>query len=389
MYFNYNLKRKEKIIMKLLKKITLLFFTAFLGIILSSHFSYAATASVYDETTLTEAINNATEATVIELQNDISLTKPIEITDKTITINGNGHTITKNATTWNDNGPNGSLLTAGAGTKLILNNLSLTNSHKYGVQSYNGGYVTLNQVKIMNNGFGGVLANGGTVEVIDLYLGHNGTEDSNNGIEISQGQAVAEENKSTVKMNGKLSSNQETNVIYIDMPEDSHGFHIVNEENSENKIFVSGNKLVVTDQENNILYVSNETEDIDKNIEAESYIENLTVTIQVKEKPVTMSVMYGRVITKEQVESKIDLASLGFENYTIDGFYSDEQYTEEFNFGKGIITDTTIYVKLTEKPTTPSIDTTPKTGIVDATPIAMFIFAISVITLITLKRKVK
>ncbi len=377
--------------MKHFKKITLFFMAAILGLILSSNFSYAATASVYNEATLKEAINSATEATVIELQNDISLTSPIEITDKTITINGNGHTITKDATTWNDNGPNGSLLTAGAGAKLTLNNLSLTNSHKYGVQSYNGGYVVLNQVKVMNNGFGGVLANGGTIEVIDLYLGHNGQEGSNNGIEISQGQAVAEENKSTVKMNGKISSNQETNVVYVDMPEDSHGFDIVNDENSENKIFVSGNQLVVTDEQNNILYSSNEIENIGNNVEAESYIENMVVTIHVNDKTVPMSVIYGHVITKGQVEQKVDLATLGLENYTIAGFYSDEAYTNEFDFSKGIITNTDIYLKLAEKPATvtPNKDNTPKTGIADTTLIAMFIFATSSITLVTLKRKVK
>lgn len=376
--------------MKNLKKITLFFTAALLGMILSCHFSYAATASVYNEATLRDAINNATEATVINLQNDIALTSPIEMTDKTITINGNGHTITKNATTWNDNGPNGSLLTVGAGAKLTLNNLSLTNSHKYGVQAYNGGYVVLNQVKVMNNGFGGVLANGGIVEVIDLYLGHNGTEDSNNGIEISQGQAVSAENKSTVKMNGTLSSNQQTNVVYVDMPEDSHGFDIVNEENSENKIFVSGNKLVVTDPQNNVLYESNEIENMSNNIDAESYIENMIITIHVKDKTIPMSVLYGRVITKEQVEGTIDLAALGFENYVIAGFYEDEELTNEFDFSKGIIANTDMYVKLAEKPATePEKDTTPKTGIIDATPIAMFTFALSTITLVALKRKVK
>ena len=61
--------------------------------------------------------------------------------------------------------------------QLTLKDIDLNNGPKYGVQSYDGATVILNDVSITGFRYGGVLANGGTVEVIDLHLGFNGTND--------------------------------------------------------------------------------------------------------------------------------------------------------------------------------------------------------------------
>ena len=58
--------------------------------------------------------------------------------------------------------------------------------------------------------YGGVLVNGGNVEVRDLHLGYNGT-DKNNGIEIDKGAAAT--NNPTLTMNGTLTSDETENVV--------------------------------------------------------------------------------------------------------------------------------------------------------------------------------
>ena len=189
-----------------MKKAILSSIILFFGLIFISTFSNAATTkTVNDETELRNAINEATENDVIELSTDIVLKAPIEITDKNITINGKGNAITREETNWSPNGNNGTLISVGSKAKVELKNVTLKNSQKYGVQSYNGGYVILNGVTITNCGYGAVLANAGTVEVKDLTLQKNGTP-NNNGIEIAKGDATDEANIPEVIMNGTLSN---------------------------------------------------------------------------------------------------------------------------------------------------------------------------------------
>ena len=349
----------------------------------------AATTSVTDETTLVEAIKNANNGDVISLTENIVLTKPIEITNKNIAINGNGHTISAVDTNWTPAGENSTLITAGAGATLNLINLTLTNSLKYGIQAYNGGYVILDNVTITNCKYGGVLINAGTVEVKGLNLGHNGREDSNNGIEIAKSATLSgSENNPTLKMNGTLSSTEKTNVIYVDINDPIGEFQIVNEDNSENKVYLNDNKLVVTDPENNILYESNEVEGVD--IEGEDFVENVTVNVILMEQTVAIKVRPGDTITKEYLMSKIDLSTLGLSNYTLDNFYLEPEFTTLFDFANPITQDTTLYAKLNEievaVPEEPK-DETPKTGANNLLEISVLTIAISVLAIALLRRK--
>ena len=349
----------------------------------------AATTSVTDETTLVEAIKNANNGDVISLTENIVLTKPIEITNKNIAINGNGHTISAVDTNWTPAGENSTLITAGAGATLNLINLTLTNSLKYGIQAYNGGYVILDNVTITNCKYGGVLINAGTVEVKGLNLGHNGREDSNNGIEIAKSATLSgSENNPTLKMNGTLSSTETDQVIYVDINDPIGEFQIVNEDNSENKVYLNDNKLVVTDPENNILYESNEVEGVD--IEGEDFVENVTVNVILMEQTVAIKVRPGDTITKEYLMSKIDLSTLCLSNYTLDNFYLEPEFTTLFDFANPITQDTTLYAKLNEievaVPEEPK-DETPKTGANNLLEISVLTIAISVLAIALLRRK--
>lgn len=248
--------------MKTLKKFISFSIVIALCLLLSNGFSYAATRTAGTEQDLISAINDSANGDVIELSNDIALTKPIEITGKSITILGNGHTVTRIDTNWTPNGSNGSLITVGGdGAKLTLVNMTLTGSQKYGAQSYNGAYLVLDSVNISGNGFGGVLVNAGTLEVKNLTLGKNGTP-SNNGIEIAKGRGVVGDNKPVLIMNGKLSSSEKDNVVYLAENDELITFEVRNTDSTTNKVFVQGHKVVVTDENNNIIFESNENTNV-------------------------------------------------------------------------------------------------------------------------------
>lgn len=220
--------------------------------------SHAATKTVSNEQDLINAVNDSTNGDIIELSSNITLTKPLEVTGKTITIKGNGHTVTRVDTNWTPNGSNGSLITVGGDeAKLTLVNMTLTGSQKYGAQSYNGAHLVLDNVKVSNNGFGGVLVNAGTLEVKGLALGKNGTP-SNNGIEIAKGSGVIGNNYPILIMNGTISSTEKDNVIYLAENDNLITFEVRNSDTTVNKVFVQGEKVVITDNNNAILYKSNE-----------------------------------------------------------------------------------------------------------------------------------
>lgn len=258
--------------MKNLKKITLFLITLLMSFIFSVNFSNAATTTVVNtEDELINAINNSTSGSVIELSSNIILKKPIEIAEKTITINGKGHTITREETNWSPNGSNGTLITAGTGTKLTLVNVSLKDAQKYGLQVYDGGYALVNNVTIANCGFGGILVNGGTLEVKSLNLQKNGTP-NNNGIEIAKGDVVSNAHIPTIIMNGTISSTEKENVIYVaENNPNLTKFEVKNTNSTTHKILINDNKIVITDKNNTILYTSNEIKNVE--VTGEKYVE--------------------------------------------------------------------------------------------------------------------
>ncbi len=369
--------------MKNIQKIILFLIVFFMALILNVSFCSAQpedepktyTVDSYDN--LVSAIESAKTGDTIKLTENIEAEQTIKITDKNITIDGATHYISKAenfALTSND----GSLITVGPGGIATLTGLTLKNSEKYGVQAYNGGHVILDDVVIKDCKFGGVLINGGVVEVINVTLGFNG-ESRNNGIEIGKGEEV--ENDPKIVMNGTLTSSQTENVIYIATNDSLTEFDVENAPDSEYKILTEGDKVVIVDQENHILFESNSNPKI--KIDGNDYIKTINITIRVMDKVVTIAKQEGEVLTKEEVMSRIDLGALGFGNYSIEGFYLDNYYTTPYEFEQNLVEDLTIYTKLTlnEK------DDTPKTGVQNYMIIAISVIAISTLLFVTLKRK--
>lgn len=273
--------------MKNFKKITLSFIIVlFISFLFIANFANAATTTtVGTEEELINAINNSSDGDVIELSTNITLTKPIEISNKNLTINGKGNVITREETNWSPNGSNGTLITAGSGAKVTLSNLTLKNAQKYGIQSYDGGYVIVQNVTIASCGFGGILVNGGTLEVKGLHLQKNGTP-NNNGIEIAKGDVVAASNIPTVIMNGTISSTEKENVIYVaENNPNLNKFEVKNTSSTTHKLLISDNKVVVTDKDNKILYTSNEVKNME--IAGEDYVEKTPEPEKPSTKPET------------------------------------------------------------------------------------------------------
>lgn len=317
-----------------------------------------ATAGTSEE--LVNAINNAQTGDTITLTDNITLETPITISGKDITINGDSYKITGTGDKQTDPGTgNKSLFTVMTNSKVIFTNIILANSPKYGVQSYDGGYVILDNVTITNCSYGGVLVNAGTVEIVDLTLEANG-KNNDNGIEISKGKSVTSENVPSLLMNGTISATNQENVIYLASDPNDATTEIVieNTENTTNKLLLDGNKIVVTDSNNNVVYESNEKDGVA--MEGDKLPSTYTVTLNIEglEETVEFTVKEGTVLTSDDVEAKIDFNKLGLADRTISGYYTDKEYTTEFDFAKAINADTEIFVKLSEKAEEPGEEPT-------------------------------
>ena len=204
----------------------------------------------------------------------------IEVLDKEITIEGgSGITITGYRNTTPLDKTNHTMIAASVNSKVHLKNLKIVNSQKYGVQAYNGGYVSLDNVTIDNCRYGGILVNAGTVEIINLSLGTNG-ENSNSGIEISKSINIENSNNEPqLLMNGTISSENDEGVIYFadDNNDATKGFTIENSNTTTDKILANGTKVVITNSNNEIKYTSNEIKDT-TTVQGEKYVENTDTT---------------------------------------------------------------------------------------------------------------
>ncbi len=201
------------------------------------------TVNTYDE--LVAALKNGGE---IVLGQSIDVTGPLS-TDKDVTLNGNGNTL--NAVYTGTSG-NQTIITSTAGT-LTLQNISLTNSPKYGVQAYNGGNVVLDGVTISNHTdkFGAVNINGGTVTIKDLTM-----TDNLYGIEFAAGLNVT--GTSALIMDGVIKGNQK-DVLYVDIDQITADktISVENTENSTQKISLKDNTIVLMEGDK-VLATSNE-----------------------------------------------------------------------------------------------------------------------------------
>lgn len=342
-----------------------------------------------NEETLNSEVSAADPGETITLQNDITVTKPIVIA-KELTIDGNGHNIV-GSNDWTSTSGNQTMFTAQlSDAKLTLKNINLRNGPKYGVQSYDGATVILDNVSISGFRYGGVLANGGKVEVRNLHLGFNGTNE-NNGIEIDKGASAT--NNPTLTMNGVLTSESNENVIRP--AENGHltDFTITNTQNTTNKVVVSGNKVVLTDSSDNVISEST----IPDKATPSGDIQKLIVTIITNDKTNKITVDSGKTITADLLKSHIELE----ENYIIDGFYRDSNYTTEFNFDDPINTDTTVYAKISKVETpipeeqpekTPEVenqvkDETPKTGVESHLEIVVLTILLATTAIVFIRNK--
>lgn len=346
----------------------------------------ATTKEVKDEESLTSAISSADSGDTISIQNNITITKPIVIA-KELIIDGNGYTLT-GSSDWTSTSGNQTMFTAQlSDAKLTLKDINLMNGPKYGVQSYDGATVILDNVNITGFKYGGVLVNGGNIEVINLHLGYNGTG-ANNGIEIDKGAYAT--NNPTLTMNGTLTSDAKENVVRAADNGHLTEFTIENTENTTNKIFVTDGAVVLTDEYNNVISETVLPDTITPNVDKEKVF----VTIMYNDKSIKTVVNKDEKITAELVKSHIVLE----DNYKIDGLYADAEYKTEFDFNNAITTDTTIYAKISEVPTEEpekepeevveeEKDDTPKTGVNSYLGLATFIIALSVAGIIFTKKR--
>ena len=347
----------------------------------------ASTETATDESTLISAIQNVDDGGTVEIQNNITITGPIVI-QKELTIDGNGYTLA-GSTDWTSTSGNQTMFTAQfAAGKLTLKDINLNNGPKYGVQSYDGATVILNNVSITGFRYGGVLANGGNVEIIDLHLGYNGT-DANNGIEIDKGSAAT--NNPTLTMNGTLTSDYTENIVRPAENGYLTEFTITNTESTTNKVVIAGDKVILTDEENNVISESFIPEHVTSNTdEAKKVIITLMVG---REEEKQIIVDEGTTITEDLIKSNITVE----EGYKIDGYYTDEAYTKEFDFATALNSDVTIYIRIAEiqeeqpEETVPETDNTekddvPKTGVENYVGIAVLAMVFSISTFIYMKK---
>ena len=201
------------------------------------------TVNTYDE--LVAALKNGGE---IVLGKSIDVTGPLS-TDKDVTLNGNGNTL---KAVYTGTSGNQTIITSTAGT-LTLQNISLTNSPKYGVQAYNGGNVVLDGVTISNHTdkFGAVNINGGTVTIKDLTM-----TDNVYGIEFAAGLNVT--GTPALIMDGVIKGNQK-DVLYVDIDQITADktISVENTENSTQKISLKDNTIVLMEGDK-VLATSNE-----------------------------------------------------------------------------------------------------------------------------------
>ena len=366
---------------KIMMVLTLIMFAI---ICIPSISNAAETEIATDESSLISAIQNVDDGGTVEIQNNITVTQPIVI-QKELTIDGNGYTIS-GSTDWTSTSGNQTMFTAQfAAGKLTLKDINLNNGPKYGVQSYDGATVILNNVSITGFRYGGVLANGGNVEIIDLHLGYNGTN-ANNGIEIDKGSAAT--NNPTLTMNGTLTSDSDENVVRVADNGYLSEFTVTNTDSTTNKVVIAGDKVVLTDENNNVISESSIPEDITSNTdEAKKVI--ITLMIGGEEKK-QITIDEGSTITKDVLTSDITIA----DGYEIDGFYTDEAYTKEFDFATPLNSDITIYARIAEivkeepeETTEEEKDEVPKTGIESYLGAAVLAMTTAIAGIIYLKKK--
>lgn len=215
----------------------------------------------------------------IELEANITITEPLYVEKPTVidgkTFKVSGPVLEENVKP--EDGANRSIFTVRNTDQVVFKNITISDSTKYGIQAYNGGSYTVENVTIENCAYGAVLINGGAVTVNSLILNNNGA-----GIEFGKGVNV-QQNPALI-MNGTIdATNQTKEAIRIDETQITE-FTVENKENSANKVVFSDNILSIQDENGNVIAKSNEMQnEITINIDGEVVVTEPEKTEEVTE----------------------------------------------------------------------------------------------------------
>lgn len=134
-------------------------------------------------TTLAAAVKAASAGDIIELRTDVTLdgaekgnNEGLVTIGKDLTLNGGNHSISATNVTVTDKGGGPSMINIESGAKVIINNLTINggtdtnfaNGTKHGLNIYQAGMVTLNNVTVQNNRWYAVMNNGSALFVNGL-----------------------------------------------------------------------------------------------------------------------------------------------------------------------------------------------------------------------------
>lgn len=243
----------------------------------------------------------------IELEANITITEPLYVEKPTVidgkTFKVSGPVLEENVKP--EDGANRSIFTVRNTDQVVFKNITISDSTKYGIQAYNGGSYTVENVTIENCAYGAVLINGGAVTVNSLILNNNGA-----GIEFGKGVNV-QQNPALI-MNGTIdATNQTKEAIRIDETQITE-FTVENKENSANKVVFSDNVLSIQDENGNVIAKSNEMQnEITINIDGEVVVTEPEKTEEVTEPTVETQEPEENPKTSDNVATYFVIAILG------------------------------------------------------------------------------
>lgn len=349
-----------------------------------------AAEPVTDEATLRDAIANANPGDTITLANDITIKSTLTVTNE-VTIDGAGFTV-KADESWTGGSGDQSMFTSSVSGNLTLKNITLEGGPKYGVQAFGGAKAVLDGVKIYDCAFGGILLNGGTIEIKDVYFGPNGAT-GNNLIEIDQGSTTE---VPKLIMNGDFKTSQSGDIINLATNGNLKEYSVENTDSSIYKVYATGNKVVVTGVDDRVLYTSNENDSAA--FAGDAANEKVVLTLDTTLGLVERAVNKGATLSAADVEDMLVDEGLVTDEFVVSGFYSNETFTKEFDFAQPMDANTTIYVYIEEVKTEDPDNTvdeenkdekdeTPKTGVENFLGIAIATIVIGTMAVVVLKRK--
>lgn len=236
---------------------------------------FAEETTVNDATNLKTALESGQSVKLgenIELDATNADEFPIEIKTGSVTIDGDGHTISVINSTGDTSG-NKTIITVMNGASATITNLTLKDSPKYGIQAFDGGKVTVDNVTIENCNYGAILVNGGDLTVKKLDMKNNGTE-GKNGIEIGKAEDVTSTPK--VTLDGTITSDNQNGYITVATNDDLKEFGVESTEESEEKLQVKDGHVVIIDKDGKVIAESNAKDGV--TVEGETYVEPTPVT---------------------------------------------------------------------------------------------------------------